>query len=236
MTELERPDWYLDEPAHAGPEHLDSAYVAGYDRKARTNWEDELAVLREFGLNEESLLIDLGAGTGGLALVAAPHCRRVVAVDVSPAMLASLRREGERLNLSNVELAQAGFLTYQHTGEPADFVYSRHALHQIPDFWKAVALRHMRSMLHPGGVLRVRDLIFSFDVDETDRTVEAWLSAASKQPGIGWTRRELETHLRTEYSTFSWLLEPMLEHAGFEIRRAVYDRSKIYAAYVCVAR
>jgi hypothetical protein len=25
--------WMLDEPAHAGPEHLDPAFVAGYERK-----------------------------------------------------------------------------------------------------------------------------------------------------------------------------------------------------------
>ena len=26
--------WYPDQQAHAGPEHLDAAYVAGYDSKA----------------------------------------------------------------------------------------------------------------------------------------------------------------------------------------------------------
>jgi hypothetical protein len=29
--------WYPDELAHAGPEHLDAAYVATYDRKASTD-------------------------------------------------------------------------------------------------------------------------------------------------------------------------------------------------------
>ena len=27
-------DWWLDEHAHAGAEHLDAGYVAGYERKA----------------------------------------------------------------------------------------------------------------------------------------------------------------------------------------------------------
>jgi len=44
----------------------------------------------------------------------------------------------ESTHLDNVEPVQAGFLTYQHVGE-ADFVYSRFALHHLPDFWKAVA-------------------------------------------------------------------------------------------------
>jgi ubiquinone/menaquinone biosynthesis C-methylase UbiE len=137
---MARPRWYLDELAHAGREHLDGAYVAGYDRKAGTDWAGEIALLRELGLDEAQTLVDLGAGTGGLVLAAAPLCRRVVAVDVSPAMLAVLRDRGERLDLHNLECVQGGLLTYEHRGEPADIVYSRHALHHLPDFWKAVAL------------------------------------------------------------------------------------------------
>jgi SAM-dependent methyltransferase len=86
-----RPDWYLDELTHAGPEHLDAAYVATYDRKAQTDFSEDLALLRAQGLTEASTLIDLGAGTGGLALGAAAWCGRVVAVDVSPAMLTAPR-------------------------------------------------------------------------------------------------------------------------------------------------
>jgi hypothetical protein len=57
------PVWYLDELAHAGPEHLDPAFVAGYDRKARVDPTDDLAHLRELGLDSASIVIDLGAGT-----------------------------------------------------------------------------------------------------------------------------------------------------------------------------
>jgi hypothetical protein len=40
--------------------------------------------------------------------------------------------------------------------------------------------------------------------------------------------------LRTEYSTFSWLLEPMLERVGFAIREVEYSPSRAFAAYTCV--
>ncbi|MDP9373028.1 MAG: class I SAM-dependent methyltransferase, partial [Chloroflexota bacterium] len=122
---MPRPDWYLDELAHAGPEHLDPATVAAYDRKAGTDPAPDVAALRALGLDGTSVLVDLGAGTGTFALAAAPHCRRVVAADVSPAMLAAIRAKAECLHLSNVEVAHAGFLTYDHQGPPADFVYSR---------------------------------------------------------------------------------------------------------------
>ena len=231
---MAHPRWYLDELAHAGQEHLDSAYVAGYDRKAGADWADELALLHGLGLDEARTLVDLGAGTGALALAAAPLCRRVVAVDVSPAMLAVLREQAERAGLRNLECVQAGLLSYEHQGEPADFVYSRHALHHLPDFWKALALQRVATMLRPGGVLRLRDLVFSCEPGEVGRTVEAWLAGAADRPEDGWARAELETHLREEYSTFSWLLEPMLERAGFAIRRTEYSASRVYATYVCV--
>jgi ubiquinone/menaquinone biosynthesis C-methylase UbiE len=227
------PSWYLDELALAGPEHLDEAYVAAYDRKAGTDWEAEIAELRDLGLDEAKTLVDLGAGTGGLVLAAAPFCRRVVAVDVSSVMLDVIRERAVRHGMRNVEVVQAGLLSYEHEGEPADFVYSRHALHHLPDFWKAIALRRMGAMLKPGGLLRLRDLIFADSLDEVDRTIEAWLAGASTRPGVGWSRAELETHLRDEFSTFSWLLEPMLTQAGFMIQ-ANNSVSKIYADYVCV--
>lgn len=34
---MPQPDWYLDALAHAGPEHLDAAHTATYDRKAQTD-------------------------------------------------------------------------------------------------------------------------------------------------------------------------------------------------------
>jgi SAM-dependent methyltransferase len=227
------PSWFPDELAHAGEEHLDSGYVAGYDAKAGTDPTDEVALLRGLGLGESDTLVDLGAGTGTLALAAAPFCRRVVAVDVSPAMVDRLRQQADRLGLENVECVRAGFLSYAHQGEPADVVYSRHALHHLPDFWKAIALARIGAVLRPGGVLRLVDLVYSFEPTEAGEFVEVWLDRAVTDPSRGWTRAELATHLREEHSTFAWLLEPMLERAGFAIREARHDRD-VYAAYTCV--
>ena len=79
---------------------------------------------------------------------------------------------------ANVECVQAGFLSYEHTGAPADAVYTRNALHQLPDFWKALALERIASMLRPGGVLRLRDLIFDFQPAEAGTVLDDWLDGA----------------------------------------------------------
>jgi ubiquinone/menaquinone biosynthesis C-methylase UbiE len=224
----------IDELAHAGREHLDAAFVAGFDRKQ--GYPDpaaDLAALREHGVGNTATVVDLGAGTGRFALAAAPHVDRVVAVDVSPAMLALLRERAGAAGLANVECVQAGFLGYEHAGPPADAVYTRNALHQLPDFWKALALDRMAKLLRPGGVLRLRDLIFDFQPAEAEAVLDDWLDGAAADPARGYTREDFAEHLRTEFSTFRWLLEPMLAAAGFTIVTAGFE-GLIYGAYTCV--
>src|SRR5690606_27229688 len=101
------PNWYLDELAHAGSEHVDAEYVRGYDRKAGNDPSVDLGVLRGLGLDQTHILVDLGAGTGTFALAAAPFCRRVVAVDVSPVMLALLQEKSAASGINNIKIVQA---------------------------------------------------------------------------------------------------------------------------------
>lgn len=224
------PTWYLDERAHAGSEHLDPGYVAGYEAKTRLDLDAALELLRRHGLGPETTLVDLGCGTGLLAAAAASEARRVVGVDSSPAMLEVARGRGD-----TVEWVEAGFLTYEHVGDPPQLVHSRHALHHLPDFWKGVALARIRDLLAPGGVLVLRDLVYEFTPAEAGERIEEWLANAAQSAAEGWTRRELEEHVGAEYSTFAWLLELLLDRAGFTIvQRDV--RHGIYAAYVCRRR
>lgn len=219
--------WYPDERDQAGLEHLDAAYVAGYDAKTQLDLEDALALLRRHGLGAETTLVDLGCGTGLLAAAAAQEVGRVVGVDVSPAML-----EVARARSDAVEWVQAGFLTYEHEGDSPQLVHSRNALHHLSDFWKGVALSRVRDLLAPGGVLVLRDLVYDFEPAEADSQIETWLAGAAPTPAEGWTRDELETHVRDEHSTFSWLHEALLEHAGLEIVESDV-RGGIYATFVC---
>ena len=45
-------------------------------------------------------------------------------------------------------------------------------------------------------------------------------------------RSDIEEHVRDEHSTFTWLLEPMIERAGFRIERADYSDDGIFAEYI----
>ena len=226
----------IDEESFAGPEHLDPALVEGYDRKAGVDVTNDVEDLRTAGLGASVTLLDLGAGTGAFAIAAAAVCARVIAVDISPAMIARMAATVSELGISNIECVRAGFLSYEHIGAPVDVIYTRNSLHHLPDFWKAIALRRMADLLRPGGILRLRDLVFAFGADEAGDSIDRWLDAAAERAEDGWTRAELEVHLRDEYSTFTWLLEPMIEQAGFEIERADYGALRVYADYTCVRR
>ena len=58
--------WMIDELAHAGPEHLDPAFVAGYDRKqGYPDPAEDLAVFEAHGLGATSAVLDLGARDPG---------------------------------------------------------------------------------------------------------------------------------------------------------------------------
>jgi ubiquinone/menaquinone biosynthesis C-methylase UbiE len=228
--------WMLDELAHAGPEHLDPDFVAGYERKqGYPDPAEDLAVLAAHGLDATSTVVDLGAGTGRFALAAAHRFGHVTAVDVSEAMLGFLRQRAAAAGMANLECVQAGFLSYQHAGPPADAVYTRNALHQLPDFWKAVALDRIGGILRPGGVLRLRDLVYDFQPSEAEAVFQQWLDNAADDPALGYTAADYAEHIRTEYSTFRWLLEPMLAAAGFQLLTADFSGS-VYGAYTCRKR
>jgi ubiquinone/menaquinone biosynthesis C-methylase UbiE len=228
-------NWWLDEVTSAGRENLDAAHVARYDAKEDADAHREVTLLQQLGLHRHAEVVDLGAGTGQFTLAVAAVCARVVAVDVSPVMLQRLTAKLSAVHLAHVEVVQAGFLTYEHHGRPADVVYSRFALHHLPDFWKAVALARLRRIVRPGGVLRLWDVVYDFHPADTEARIEAWCATGGRSVDGEWSRAELEEHVRDEHATFCWLLEPMIERCGFAIEDAVYSPDGIFGTYVARA-
>jgi len=226
------PTWFPDELLHAGRENLDAGHVARYDAKMDAKARAEVALLRDLGLTKESVVVEFGAGTGQFTIEVAPACAEVIAVDVSPLMLDQLAGKAKAAKLGNISVARAGFLTYKHAGRPADFIYSRFALHHLPDFWKAMAFARMRRMIRPGGVLRLWDVVYNFSPSKAEEEIEAWCATGGDEVEGEWSRAELEEHVRDEHSTFTWILEPMMQHTGFEIIDAEHSDDGIFAEYL----
>lgn len=230
-----KPDWMLDELAFAGRENLDSAHVARYDDKEDAEAASEVEVLRSLGMDASSVVVEFGSGTGQFTIAAAAVAERVVAVDPSPPMLARLRTKVVSQGLKNVDTVQSGFLGYEHAGRSADFVYSRYALHHLPDAWKAVALARIRAMMRPGGMFRLWDVVYDFEPNEAPARFEQWCAQGGDGTEGEWSRAEFAEHIRDEHSTFTWLMEPMLEHSGFRIEQAERVFDGFGMRYVAVA-
>jgi hypothetical protein len=59
-----------------------------------------------------------------------------------------------------------------------------------------------------------------------------WIERVAKPLGEGFTTLDFEMHVREEHSTFGWIVEGMLQRAGFEIVEADYLTPES-AQYVC---
>lgn len=222
-------EWLPDELRLSGVADLTVDEVADYERRRDFDPSVELALLRDLGLSADDRIVEFGSGPGAFALAAAGIAAEVIAVDPSPAMGAHLRQRARETGIANLAVVTAGFLTYRHEGRPAGYVFSKNALHQLPDFWKARALVRIHDLLRPGGVLRLRDLVYSFPPREADERLAAWIDAGDG----GWSRAERVHHVRAEFSTYAWLLEEMLDRAGFDIAGREYSATGIFARYTC---
>ncbi len=228
------PAWYFDESKMAGVDFEDAAQVEVYDRNQTVSTpEKEQALVTRLGIGAAHRVIDLGAGTGNFAIQAARAGASVHAVDISQAMLTYAQSKAQTAGATAIEFHKAGFLTYDHQDEAADFVITKNALHILPDFWKMAAFLKIAAMLKPKGVFYLRDAIFSFPAAEYAASIETWIKQVSKPQGEGWTAQDFEMHVREEHSTFAWVIEGMLTRVGFEIVEVNYS-TPTYAEYLCI--
>jgi ubiquinone/menaquinone biosynthesis C-methylase UbiE len=231
------PVWQYDERKFCGANFNSFFLARHYDhyyetfRDYRREAEQIVAAL---GLGNSATVLDMGCGTGAFAVHAAPHYRKVHAVDIARAMLGRARRKARKAGVTNIEFHHGGFLTYEHADGPVDAVVSVLALHHLPDFWKLVGLHRLASMLRPDGRLYLLDVVFSFDVSDYERCVEGFLEKMNSPTGPA-SRGAAQTHIRDEHSTYGWIVEGQLERAGLQIDEADY-KDDFLAAYVCTRK
>ena len=191
-------------------------------------------IVARLGLDASATVLDMGCGTGAFALNAAAYYETVHAVDVSKAMLGRARREAKKAGLKNIQFHNGGFLTYEHQADPVDGISTSIALHHLPDFWKLVGLTRLAAMLKPGGRLHLFDVVFSFDIGQYESCFEQFTQRMSVQIGPNG-EAESQTHLREEYSTCDWIMEGLLERAGFVMDVKDYQ-DDFLASYLCTKK
>jgi ubiquinone/menaquinone biosynthesis C-methylase UbiE len=230
-----KPPWYFDEFIQTGTDFTDIDKVEAYDNKMCKfrNYKQEAAmVLDLFNVQNTDVLLEIGTGTGHFAIEAAKRCGRVHAVDVSETMLKYAEFKALQENVTNIEWSHSGFLSTDFPDAHFDCIFTNAAMHHLPDFWKALALRNIHRMLKPGGKFILGDVIFSCAIDETEAKVQDWIEGVKKVDDE--FDDESAGHIKKEYSTFSWIIEGMLDRTGFD-HKIVID-SNNFIVYLCTKK
>ncbi len=212
-------NWMYDESSHVGVDYSqkDNATIYDIQMESFRDYENEARIfIEKSGVPDpkEATAIDIGCGTGAFSIHAAKYLKKIYAVDVSGEMLKIAKAKAKADGIENIEFCNSGFLRFQ-PNEKADIVFSKWALHHLPDYWKQAALLSINKMLKPDGILFLSDFIFKFDPDY-EKNADALLDELSKDFSKDFIE-ETKVHIRDEYSTFDWILEGLIERAGFKI-------------------
>lgn len=185
-------------------EHDSKALAELYDQVSIYQFRNGLALLDRLGLAAGDKVLDLGCGTGRLALYSAGIAGHVTGIDPSPQRIeVALRNLGRAQDCTaTFELGSSSDL--RRYGESSfDVVFLNAVFHWIDD--KEEALDNIYHVLKPGGRLGIctgdKDRPFTAKVIAT----EALLTA-----GIGNAGAGANTHVNATE------LEALLRKAGFE--------------------
>ena len=121
-------------------------------------------------------VLDLGCGSGTDSLVAAQMVGpngHVVAIDMTPQMLAKAKRAAAELGAANVEFVTAEAEALLFADESFDVVVSNGVIDLIPD--KDTVFAELRRVLVPGGRIQVADVTVQRPVSEEGRRrIDLW--------------------------------------------------------------
>lgn len=229
------PRWRYDEQIHSGVDFADDAEVEAYDgymKKMRDIGGEIAKIKTSLGLGPDDTVLDIGCGTGETALGLAACCAAVHAVDVSAAMLRCAAAKAQKRGIANIAFSQAGFLTCEYPAASFDAVLSQIALHHLPDLWKHIALRRIHRLLKPGGRFLLQDTVLPSGADDFDRYF-AGVVAAIAAAGGEKVARDTAITLRDEHPTLDWIMQGLLEKAGFTVVSAE-TAPPFIVTYLCV--
>jgi ubiquinone/menaquinone biosynthesis C-methylase UbiE len=173
------------------PRPLARSTRPGHARRgaAFRSWDDRVAVVDELArtpgfqrlraelitvaeLQGDDHVLDVGAGTGLLALAAAPRVRRVTAIDISAPVCDELRRRVAASQLDNVDVRVADAVDLPLADNSVDVALSNYCLHHLPNDQKIKAFAEIARVLRPGGRFVLGDMMFEISLRASrDRTV-----------------------------------------------------------------
>jgi arsenite methyltransferase len=121
-------------------------------------------------------VLDLGCGTGVDSLIAARQvgpAGKVIAVDMTEAMLAKVRASADDLDLKNLEVRHGFAEALPVADASIDVVISNGVINLCPD--KEVVMKEVFRVLRPGGRIQVADIVVHKEVPQDAKDdMELW--------------------------------------------------------------
>lgn len=146
-------------------------------------------VVAEAEARPSDRVVDLGSGSGQLALRLAPGVASVLAVDVSCEMISLLEENAQRAHVSNVKGIATPIEHLELEPGSVDLIVSNYALHHLRDPDKRTVVERAATWLSPGGRLVVGDMMFGLGADaEERRIIASKLALFAKKGPAGWWR------------------------------------------------
>jgi len=128
-------------------------------------------------------LLDLGCGTGLVALNAVGTWQHVIGLDASGGMLGRLAARADRDGLAVPDLVQGDMRRIPLPDASVDLIVSCYAFHHLTDDGKELTAAEAMRVLRPGGRLAVVDMMFRLGVGARDRRIIAAKVAAILRTG-----------------------------------------------------
>ena len=125
------------------------------ERYASQPIADEAAYQRKLQITRDYLrpdmdVLEFGCGTGGTAILHAPHVRQITAIDFSASMLAIARRKAAETGVGNLSFEQADITSFAAPQGSFDVILGLSILHLLAD--KDAVIAKVFRLLKPGGV------------------------------------------------------------------------------------
>ncbi|MCS6825603.1 MAG: methyltransferase domain-containing protein [Caldilinea sp.] len=202
--------------------------------------EDLAQLVRIADLGGKEVVLDAGCGAGHTALALAPFAARVIAIDLSEAMLAQGQMLAEGRGLGNLTFVQGDVEALTYGDAAFDLTVSRYSAHHWPH--PQQALRELHRVLRPGGRLLLGDIVSydNFVIDThlqtiellrdpshvRDHTIAQWLTMLTE---AGFTAQvRLTWPLRLDFTSWTQrmatppdavaMLRKLLAHAPTEVQ------------------
>ncbi len=227
-------DWTYNEFNQVGIDYSKPEKVHEYDDEMESfrDYDDEARIFVEKIKKEnpqELIVADIGCGTGAFSIHASRFFKKIYAVDISQEMLNLAAIKAKKQGITNIEFVNSGFLQFNPV-EQIDIVHTKWAFHHLPDYWKQAALLNINNMLLLGGVFYLADVVFKSD-HNYESNIDVFIEDMAKKHGNEFAH-EVKVHIKEEYSTFDWIIQGLIERAGFEIKE-LNDEDILLTEYLC---